>query len=76
MSILVIDNCAGNPCLNNGTCSNGINSFTCQCAPGFTGAKCELSKQHNSNLQWLYDDAKYLPFYTWSRSSVVNIVPY
>ncbi|XP_066282461.1 uncharacterized protein [Branchiostoma lanceolatum] len=36
-----IDECASNPCLNNGTCSDGVNSYTCVCRPGFTGTRCE-----------------------------------
>lgn len=35
------DHCAPNPCENGGTCTNGVSSYTCACAPGFTGASCE-----------------------------------
>ncbi|WAR25836.1 CO6A4-like protein [Mya arenaria] len=35
-----IDDCVGNPCLNGGTCVDGVNSFSCTCAAGFTGAIC------------------------------------
>lgn len=28
-------------CLNNGTCVDGINSFSCRCRPGFTGPFCQ-----------------------------------
>ncbi|XP_046553135.1 fibropellin-1-like [Haliotis rubra] len=35
------DDCASNPCRNNGTCSDGIGSFVCICAPGITGDRCE-----------------------------------
>ena len=30
-----IDECQDTPCLNGGTCTDGIASFTCQCAEGF-----------------------------------------
>ena len=28
-----INECAGSPCRNGGTCVDGINSYTCQCTP-------------------------------------------
>ena len=42
-----IDEClanggAGQTCKNNGTCIDGINTFTCDCQPGFTGDLCEV----------------------------------
>ena len=42
---LILDVCQSNPCQNNGTCAEVINSFTCQCMPGWTGTKCETGKQ-------------------------------
>ncbi|EDO42097.1 predicted protein, partial [Nematostella vectensis] len=36
-----MDECAGNPCANGGTCIDGKNSFTCTCPSGYTGSKCE-----------------------------------
>ena len=43
-----IDEClanggAGQTCKNNGTCIDGINTFTCDCQPGFTGTLCEVN---------------------------------
>lgn len=38
-----INECASNPCLNNGVCSDGINSFTCECRNGWTGPTCQYS---------------------------------
>ncbi|XP_065894203.1 uncharacterized protein [Dysidea avara] len=35
--------CDPNPCMNNGTCADGINSFTCNCVDGFTGTNCETN---------------------------------
>lgn len=37
-----IDDCIHKPCLNNGTCLDGINDFTCQCAEGFRGRLCDM----------------------------------
>lgn len=36
-----IEDCLGNLCQNGGTCIDGINSYTCQCPPTFTGEFCE-----------------------------------
>ena len=38
-----IDECASNPCLNGGTCTNRVNGFTCSCVPGFNGTQCQTS---------------------------------
>ena len=32
-----IDDCGGHLCQNNAQCIDGINTYTCQCQPGFTG---------------------------------------
>lgn len=37
-----IDDCAGNPCRNAGTCVDGINDFTCTCTLGFTSKDCSV----------------------------------
>lgn len=36
-----IDDCPGNLCQNGATCIDGINSYTCQCPPSYTGKHCE-----------------------------------
>jgi len=33
--------CSDSPCLNGGTCTDGIGFFTCECAAGFTGEHCQ-----------------------------------
>ena len=35
-----IDECSSNPCLNDGTCIDDVNSFSCLCADGFEGDIC------------------------------------
>ena len=34
--------CTSAPCLNEGTCFEGTNSYFCFCQPGFTGVNCEI----------------------------------
>ena len=36
-----IDHCEGNPCDNGGHCRDDVDSYTCQCVDGYTGANCE-----------------------------------
>jgi hypothetical protein len=36
-----IDNCASNPCGANGQCIDALNSFSCNCEPGFLGELCD-----------------------------------
>ena len=40
---LAIDNCTVSMC-GNGTCKDGIDTFTCNCNENFFGAKCEPAK--------------------------------
>ena len=35
-----IDECAGNPCHNGGTCEDGVNGFTCRCPEGYHDPTC------------------------------------
>ena len=35
------DDCDPNPCMNGGSCVDGVDTFTCTCRPPFTGAMCE-----------------------------------
>lgn len=37
-----IDDCAGNPCRNAGTCVDGVNDFTCTCTLGYTSKDCSV----------------------------------
>ena len=41
MYLVDVDECLSNPCQNNATCANGINTIDCQCLPGYTGPICE-----------------------------------
>ena len=37
-----IDECATNPCLNNGTCVDLFNNYYCNCSAGYNGSHCEI----------------------------------
>ena len=39
-----VDDCVPNPCENGGTCTDGINIFTCACMTGYSGKNCQTSK--------------------------------
>ncbi len=32
------------PCENGGSCTDGVNNYTCSCLPGFAGANCETGQ--------------------------------
>jgi Notch-like protein len=38
-----LDDCASNPCMNNGTCTDGTDSFTCTCLAEYSGSVCQHS---------------------------------
>lgn len=37
------DECESEPCFNNGTCTDQLNSFNCSCPQGFSGLQCEVN---------------------------------
>ncbi|CAF3912434.1 unnamed protein product [Adineta steineri] len=39
-----LDECASNPCANNGTCTDLENGFLCHCLPGWNGTLCTEAK--------------------------------
>ena len=43
-SLLGIDECASEPCQNNGTCVDRVGMYTCNCTSGYTGDRCETSE--------------------------------
>ena len=46
--------CAGEPCKNNGTCNNITNGYICTCTSGFTGHNCTqpTTVEFNGAAQW------------------------
>ena len=43
----VVDNCMSTPCQNEGTCTSGVGTFSCQCTAGFTGDTCQTGERHD-----------------------------
>lgn len=41
---LDINDCQPQPCQNNGTCTDLVNDYQCDCVAGFNGTNCENSK--------------------------------
>ena len=37
-----IDECSSDTCMNGGTCTGDVNSYSCTCVPGYTGEDCEI----------------------------------
>ncbi len=46
-----IDECASNPCLNNGKCVQGYrpNEYVCKCGPKFSGKNCQIEQKALEN---------------------------
>lgn len=38
-----IDDCDPYPCLNGGSCIDGVNEYTCDCSSGYSGDSCETN---------------------------------
>ena len=48
-----IDDCASNPCENNGTCIDLVSNYTCNCTQGYRGKNCSIGKDRLSKLSTL-----------------------
>ena len=42
--VIDLDDCAVEPCLNGGKCTDRVNGFNCKCVPGYDGWNCANSK--------------------------------
>lgn len=55
-------NCSENPCRNGGTCVPGVDTHSCDCAPGFKGRRCELAcKKVPQPCTRLFSETKSFP---------------
>ena len=41
-----INDCEGDPCVNGGTCTDGVDSYSCMCVAGFTDRNCSTGKKY------------------------------
>ena len=60
-----IDDCRSNSCKNDGTCIDGVNDYTCNCATGYTGDNCETgmsesTMNHSDENIWNYTNTWHL----------------
>ena len=58
-----INECASDPCQNNGSCTDMVNAYECSCEAGYNGTHCENG---NSSHPFFYDsviDLKALVFF-------------
>jgi len=49
------DDCSPAPCINDGVCRNGEDSYTCACALGYKGTTCETSgfiQHRGKHISW------------------------
>ena len=79
VSLADIDDCAPQPCLNGGTCSDGINEYSCDCLPGYSGTNCQRKPPptHRSCRHAACpprDTLSYAPRWTYCISCRLNFV--
>lgn len=55
------DECESSPCVNGGTCKDGVYTYTCECLPEHTGVNCESGKQVVETLKSALIIIIYLP---------------
>ena len=41
-----IDECVNHMCSNGGSCVDGVNNYSCNCQPGFTGDRCQTGRNY------------------------------
>ena len=47
--LLDVNECESSPCKNNGSCVDGVGSYTCVCSQGYIGEECEIG---NTNFPY------------------------
>ena len=51
--VVDVNECSSNPCNNGGSCSDLVNSYTCECAEGYDGLYCdngEITSRENLSV--------------------------
>ena len=43
-----IDECESNPCMNDGTCDNLVNGFSCNCTDKYNGSRCNIGMRSST----------------------------
>ena len=50
-----VDDCAGAPCANGGSCLDGVNSYSCSCVAGYEGVKVMLRSDQEPSMMAVKD---------------------
>jgi len=61
------DYCSSNPCQNGGQCSEGAESYICQCPMGFAGKDCDRSCDDRMDVVFLMDSSGSVSFNEFSK---------
>lgn len=62
------ENCASSPCLNGGTCADGLDMFTCTCSAEYQGTTCAIGECSFACCKRLTRQAAYLKVTTLQAS--------
>ena len=71
--IVDIDECASGPCQNSGTCTDLVNGYLCQCAPGYADIQCQTGKFYfilysSKQIDTLEQVLHKFAFYVWYQT--------
>ena len=47
-----IDDCAVQPCMNEGNCTDAVNGYTCICVVGYSGRNCSVGEYKFYSLNY------------------------
>ena len=68
-----IDECLTEPCQHDGTCTDGINGYTCTCQNGYTGVNCGTGKLWKKGFKVQKGNKiKFKSFLSEKRASLLN----
>ena len=49
-----MNECASEPCMNEGACVDDVNGYICECDDGFTGDHCETGRVIIKLINWYF----------------------